>query len=65
MNGYQLIEWYEKMKFSSIVDSKLIGIYEQYIYSNPSDNIGYKVYKEAVKKDFVQMMNSKYNSLQL
>lgn len=65
MDGKQLIPWYEKMEFSNIVSSEFHGSYERCTYNEPSKNRKYKEYKNKVKKEFVQVMDSKYNTLQL
>ena len=53
------------MAFSDIIESFFHGAYEECYYSEPSENKNYKAYRYAVKKDFVQLMQDKYNSLQL
>lgn len=65
LDGKQLIPWYEKMEFSNIENSEFVGEYEKSTYSNPKENERYKEYKDNVKKEFVQVMDSKYNTLQL
>lgn len=65
MDGKQLIPWYEKMEFSKITDSEIIGAYEKCTYSNPEENERYREYKDKTKKEFVQAMDSKHNTLQL
>lgn len=59
MNGKQLIKWYEKMQFSNIVDSKIIGIYEKCTYSNPTENKDYLNYRKNVMSDFINVMQNK------
>lgn len=65
INGKELINWYEKMEFSRITDSKFIGMYEKCTYSNPTENKEYKDYKDKVKKEFIKAMSNKYDSLEL
>lgn len=65
MDGKELIPWYEKMEFSNIVDSTFYSSYEKCTYGEPSKNERYSEYKNKVKKDFVQVMDSKYNTLKL
>ena len=65
LNGKEFISWYEKMEFSNIESSEIIGSYEKCTYSNPKENERYREYKDKVKKEFVQLMDSKYNTLQL
>lgn len=64
INGKEFIEWYEKMEFSNIINSRFVGAYEECDYDEPWKNKRYKEYKEAVKKDFVKTMDAKH-SLQL
>lgn len=65
MDGKELIKWYEKMEFSQIKDSIFHGEYEQCVYDKPCENKNYKEYKEKVKKEFVKVMDCKYNTLEL
>lgn len=65
MNGKELIKWYEKMEFSKVIDSKIIGMYEKCTYSNPAENKDYQKYRQSVKKDFIKNMISKDFDLSL
>lgn len=59
MDGWQLISWYEKMKFAEIVDSEFIGSYEKCKYSDYDDKTEYIKYREEVKKALIKHMISK------
>lgn len=59
MNGKDLIKWYEKMKFSDIVDSKIVGMYECCTYSDPCNNKNYTSYKKKIETEFIKNMRLK------
>lgn len=60
MNGYQLINYYEKMEFGDIISSEFYGVYEKCEYSDPAKNERYAKYRESVKVKLIKIMIKKY-----
>lgn len=60
MNGYQLINYYEKMEFGDIISSEFYGVYEKCEYSDPAKNERYAKYRESVKVKLIKIMIKEY-----